>query len=342
MGSDDDTIEEIKALAHSPKGMSPAVLGAITFGVLLLYYWLSGLFLPEEGTGFWLTPAKATGSALTYATTPAFLLAATRAVGRRTRTMLIRLYESNTIDARAVADTLNGTGFSPTFKQNVIVTFVGLFLGAGFNVPWHRVLAEIDTPTAFAAAGIVVGNLITWLAVSHTGFRRIAMSNSIRNLGRRHAKIDLFRLEALLPFGRMGTFDLLVVVIAMSFAVFQSLDAQLLWENYSSAISAGVPIGVGLLMMPMLGIRQNVRLEKHRAIEQVNELITNASRELDPESMRYLGDLLRRREQLEKVHEWPLDMTTLSRIAIYFVVPPLAWLGGALVEIVVNAAIGSG
>jgi hypothetical protein len=167
------------------------------------------------------------------------------------------------------------------------------------------------------------------------------MSNSIRGLGRDQTKVDLFRPSALIPFGRMGTFDLLIVVVTVSFATFQSIDANFRWENYSSALAAGVPVGLALLLLPMLGIRENVRKEKTRALGEVDVLIEQASRDLEPDSMRYLGDLLHRRDRLDWVREWPLDTTVVSRIAIYFIVPPLAWLGGALVEILLDTVIGN-
>ncbi|MGD8417313.1 MAG: hypothetical protein PVH91_09665 [Pseudomonadales bacterium] len=33
---------------------------------------------------------------------------------------------------------------------------------------------------------------------------------------------------------------------------------------------------------------------------------------------------------------WPLDLSLVSRVAVYLVIPPLAWVGAAVVENVVQ------
>ena len=186
---------------------------------------------------------------------------------------------------------------------------------------------------------IAMGNLVTWVAAAHVVMRRVLVSIDLRRLGREHTRVDLFRLDTLLPFGRIGTLHVLIVTITVSLAAFQSLDAELRWFNYSAALAAGIPAGIVLLLLPMVGIRQNVRRAKRQALETLDDAIENANRDLEPDALRYLGDLLRQRESIQHAREWPLDTTAFSRIAIYFVIPPIAWVGGALVEILIEGAL---
>ena len=44
--------------------------------------------------------------------------------------------------------------------------------------------------------------------------------------------------------------------------------------------------------------------------------------------------------RLEAVREWPFDNSTLRRFALFLLIPLASWVGGALVERVVNAALG--
>ena len=67
-----------------------------------------------------------------------------------------------------------------------------------------------------------------------------------------------------------------------------------------------------------------------------------ASREHDSESLQYLNALLDRRSFLRSVHTWPLDLESASRVAFYLVIPPLAWVGAALVEMFVTSFVGVG
>jgi hypothetical protein len=319
------------------RGASPFAVGVLTLSVLLLYFWLSGSLFAGEMPDFWMSSAQTTGMVLTYATSPAFLLASLLYAQRRTRANLDQLVRSGSLSREAAA-TRGVSGDSFSLAQNVTVTIVGFILGS-LNVPWELVAESLDSPWRFAAVSIAVGNVLTWIAVAHCTFRRIVVSIFIRRLGRDHAEVDLLRLDALLPFGRIGTLHVLIVAIAVSSAAFQSLDAELRWDNYSAALAAGISSGAALLLLPMLGIRQNVRLAKRRALEKLDEAIAHANRDLEPNALRYLGDLLRRRETIEQAREWPLDTTSVSRIAIYFVIPPIAWVGGALVEIMLQAAI---
>jgi len=97
--------------------------------------------------------------------------------------------------------------------------------------------------------------------------------------------------------------------------------------------------GIGLLLLPMIGIRQKVREIKQEALDMLDREIQHASRELEPDDLRYLSDLLSQRAAIERTREWPLDTTLFSRIAMYFVIPPLAWVGSARVEIQIQSAL---
>ena len=186
---------------------------------------------------------------------------------------------------------------------------------------------------------IAIGNVATWVFVVHVVLRRVLISIDLRRLGLAHTDVDLFRLDALLPFGRIATLHLMIVAVALGLSAFQSLDAEVRWDNYRAALYAGIPAGLVLTLLPMLGIRKSVRLAKRRALERLDEAIEHANRALEPDALGYLGNLLHQRETIRHAREWPLDTTAVSRIAIYFVIPPVAWVGGALVEILIQAAL---
>jgi hypothetical protein len=322
---------------HEVREFSPLAVGILTLSVMLLYFWLSGALFPENTTGYAMSAARATGMALTYATTPAFILAALFFSQRRTRAMLDQLANSGNV-SREAATSCGAVGMAIGPARNVAATILGLALGST-QITWPRLVEDLGEPTIFLAISIAIGNLVTWIAVAHVLLRRIIASNSIRRLGRDDIKVDLLRLDTLLPFGRIGTLHVLIVVIAVSLSAFQSLDAELRWVNYSSALAAGIFGGLVLTLLPMIGIRQNVRRAKHRALESLDQAILHADRDLEPDPLRYLGDLLQLRETIVHAREWPLGTTGVSRIAIYFIIPPIAWVGSALVEILLQAAL---
>jgi hypothetical protein len=335
--SDEATQERAPSRDDPMSRFSPVTVGMLTLAGLLAYFWLSGALFSKDMTGFWMSSAQTTGMALTYSTSPAFMIAILVYGRRRTRAIVDQFADSGMLD-RAVAESARVDGLELGTVSNFLVTVLGLFLGST-NVSWGMVAGSLDGPWMFTGLSMAVGNLVIWVVVVQVITRRCVASNEMRRLGRDHMEIDLLRLDRLLPFGRLGILHVLMTVISVSLSAFQSLDAELRWVNYSSALAAGIPAGVVLLFLPMVGIRQTVRQAKNHALERLDEAIAHADRALEPEALRYLGDLLRQREVLENGREWPLDTTAVSRIAIYVVIPPIAWVGGALVEIFVEAAI---
>jgi len=316
---------------------SPLVAGLVLLAVLLLYFWLSGALFSDDMSGFWMSSAQTSGMSLTYSTSPAFMVASLLYARRRTRVVVDRLVESKVVDQEAartahVGAQVLGRGV------NVGLVIIGILLGST-NVSWDMVAKTLDGPWAWTGVSMAVGNFVTWIAVVQVFARRYIASRELHRLGRDHARVDLLRPDQLLPFGAIGILHFLMVVVTISLSSFQSLDAELRWVNYSAALAAGVPAAIVLLSLPMIGIRQNVRRAKSISLGRLDDAIARASRDLEPDSLRYLGDLVRQRDAVTSGREWPLDTTAVSRIAIYVVIPPIAWVGGALVEILVESAL---
>lgn len=327
----------MKSRSKSASLRSALVVGGLTLVALLGFFWLTGTLFPEDMNGLMMTPAQITGMALTYATTPAFLLAILIYSDSRTRSILDELVDSGRVTREAASAHGTREGGIGTAK-NVGATLLGFFLGSG-QVSWQPVFDSLGDPVMPVLLGIGIGNVVTWLAVVHVVLRRTLSSIALRRLGTAHTEVDLLRLDGLLPFGRIATLHLLIVAVTLGLSAFQSLDAEIRWDNYAAALAAGVPAGLVLGLLPMLGVRQSVRRAKRQTLARLDEAIEFADRELEPDALRYLGDLLHQRETIQHAREWPLDTTALSRIAIYFVIPPLAWVGGALVEIMIQAAL---
>ena len=50
--------------------------------------------------------------------------------------------------------------------------------------------------------------------------------------------------------------------------------------------------------------------------------------------------LLAYEARIEGVGEWPFDPSTLRRFGFFLLIPLVSWIGGALVERLVDAALG--
>ena len=58
-----------------------------------------------------------------------------------------------------------------------------------------------------------------------------------------------------------------------------------------------------------------------------------------PEELTRLNDLLAYRREIAGVSEWPFDLGAMSRLGLYLVIPPLTWVGAALIENLVETLL---
>ena len=83
------------------RDLSPFAVSTLTLLVMLVYFWLSDALFPDDTTDFGMSSAQITGMALTYSTSPAFLLAALFYAQRRTRTILDGFVRSGSVSREA-------------------------------------------------------------------------------------------------------------------------------------------------------------------------------------------------------------------------------------------------
>jgi hypothetical protein len=78
------------------------------------------------------------------------------------------------------------------------------------------------------------------------------------------------------------------------------------------------------------------RAELERSAAQLRARAAGGPREA-PGS---LADALAWRAHVASVPDWPLDVPTLRRFVLYLAIPLGSWLGGALVDLLVERVVG--
>jgi hypothetical protein len=114
----------------------------------------------------------------------------------------------------------------------------------------------------------------------------------------------------------------------------------------AAVIAGTLALGVASLLLPSRGIHQRLREGKRVELARVRQAIERSSRELfEPEDPAAsdrqppLPALLAWEARIESVREWPFDTPTLVRFALFLLIPLGSWLGGAVVERVVDLAL---
>jgi hypothetical protein len=186
---------------------------------------------------------------------------------------------------------------------------------------------------------LVGGMILVWIAAGAVIASRLYVAALFRKAGR-HIPLDPYEHSALEPFARNGMGDVLMIMGTLVLTTVQSIDATLRYENYAFAMLVAVPAALALLFLPMSTLHGRLKQLKRQELTAINQLIRTAPKALTAEHAAALETLLKRRDRIHEITTWPLNVSMVSRLLIYGVIPPAAWIGAALVEHLVDSLLG--
>ena len=159
----------------------------------------------------------------------------------------------------------------------LLLVLLGVVYGAWQN---HFLLEHLRATGSFNRLDIAVsfGNCFVWAMVGLIFAWTLPLSASLSRLGR-GMRVDLYRLDRVRPLGRLATYSVLTVAGSMALMPLQSLDAEFRWENYEAGITVGVPAAIGLFLLPLVGVRNNIRERKRERLEVLNARIDEVARD---------------------------------------------------------------
>ena len=240
-------------------------------------------------------------------------------------------------------DGLNNPGLAEAMKKfnPVILTLcslLGLFYALVFNIPGNGLnILEID-PTERA---VMIGQILIWTLLGGFLYLRIHVARQFCAAGAR-AQVDIFEPSNLRPFAQTGLIDVLIIVAGMVLSGVQALDFSFRPDNYSKALVIVAPAIVFLAIYPMWGLHKKMHAMRQTQLDELNGLIGAASKSLSDEAVIQLEALLQRRERVIAAPTWPVDIAIMQRFLFYIVLPPLAWVGAAMVENFINDLLSQG
>lgn len=164
---------------------------------------------------------------------------------------------------------------------------------------------------------------------------------SVLDGGRRKASVHLFDLSRHRVYVRAGLRIALVAAGGMALGAVAHSDwggaeFPLYFLIFSGVVWA--PLCVAMTLLPVWGIHRAIQVEKQRERDRVLAAIAGDSAALEASPLAAHASaltgvtLLDYLEKVDRVREWSFDASPLRRLGLYLLVPPLGWLGGALVE----------
>jgi hypothetical protein len=236
---------------------------------------------------------------------------ATRRVGRRPPWLLGVLLVGGLVLSIGVTHWTTPDGDPFSFSQIVP------------EVVWHRVFAPIVILYTVWLTSLIV-----------------ASSMQLSEAARGISELDLLDRDALAPFKTQALMHSLAVLVLAACASPLGVEEQLVGLIFSIWIFAALIASAGLLL-PLLGIRSVIRAERERELAWCDaelRLARDALKRAPAVSgAGRFAEISAYRQRIDDVSEWALDAPSFVRFSLYLLLPLGSWVGGALVERVVDA-----
>lgn len=173
----------------------------------------------------------------------------------------------------------------------------------------------------------------------------IGSSQRVSRLSERAARMDLLDLRGLAPLVRIGLRSALVFALAASMIAAMGSDELTLPVTLVTMALVGA-VGAFTILLPVRGVHRAIRAAKdvellavRGAIARARTAAVGGDAATAEDAMR-LGSLLAYEARIAGVGEWPFDVGTFVRFALFLALPLGSWIAGALVERAVSHVLG--
>lgn len=188
-----------------------------------------------------------------------------------------------------------------------------------------------------------IGALLCWNAgiLVYTISRHV---HGFSRLAQDLPEMDLFDAEHYAPFARQGLRAALPGLIFLAFLSPNLVDRGWLWA-FGAFGSVAVAWTATASLIPMRGVHQRLRDAKRAELARVHAAIEGDAAALEGSAIAKraedasLRDLLAYRDFVQTVPAWPFTTPIRLRFLLYAAIPLGSWLGGALVERALEAAL---
>jgi len=165
------------------------------------------------------------------------------------------------------------------------------------------------------------------------------------NIGRNMIEVDLLDVRSLEPFARRGLRSALTwIIFSIIFSLFWLGDSAS--EQNLLLLFILLTMATTAFVVPLVGVHKKIRSVKQLELDRLRDEIRNVRsivdnpEEMDPSSPR-LANLVSYYHFIEQTKEWPIDAANLLRFFLYLILGLGSWLGGAVVERLLDSTLGT-
>lgn len=309
---------------------APFGLGAVPLTVITALLIAVDAFSPAQLPGSFVSIGQLVGTDILLIVIPTFLMTAWGLLLRRSVVLL-----------RQVDELSPDHQFEARVRTPLWVFALGAVIGGVYAVVFNL---PVDSVRDLTEGGslltvLVLCMILLWTCVGVILASRLFVASLFFDAGRA-VPVDPYDQSTLEPFAHSGMSDMLLVVGALVLSAVQSIDATFRYENYLYGSIVALPAALVLLLWPMASVHGRLKACKSDELAAVNVLIRAAPKSLEQGDISPLETLLKRRDRIKDIPVWPLNTSMVSRLVVYGIIPPVAWIAAALVERLVEDVLG--
>ena len=194
------------------------------------------------------------------------------------------------------------------------------------------------------AAAIFGGTCLIWIVLTLSLAALLDNALLLRKLAR-HVRVNLLQPQQLRPFGTVAVISTLAVIGIQAAFPIMFVDSGLNAMAYIPGLIPTTAVMLLLGALPVWPIHRRLAQAKALALGPINQRIdaVEGAGAVDPEDaadygnrLTQLAPLLTYRQEIDQVSEWPFDLGVITRLGLYLIIPPLTWVGAALIERLVD------
>lgn len=222
------------------------------------------------------------------------------------------------------------------------------------GVPLGIAIAYLDPSATMSAEATLSDPRFAWALVrlpilvglvTHLIDADVRATRCYAALSRETMTVDLLDVRSLAPVAQRGQRSVLTWALFLSvFSLFWLGDTAARSNVFMLVIVLG--LATSAYFVPLFAIRKNIRATKHAELDRLraeirNEReVTGAPAAPGADQSPRLANLVTYYQLVENTREWPIDAANLVRLALYLFLGLGSWLGGALMERVLDGLLG--
>lgn len=323
------------------------VLGIVLWLVLAGFFlWLFEVFSPPDAetqqrisTGI--------GLSLFFSLMIAYAITAASFVIDHCQKALDELRPELECSDQVFQDIRKSLGAASTLHLFFVAT-LGLGLGISHDLFMQGAVMSLlhwSIPSRIELGGSL-GTILTWFVITHIISTFVRNAVTIARVGQDLAKIDLLNPQRLLPFGTIALMPALGIIGTQMLYPLLAIGDEFNMYAALPGFSISLASLVYLFIKPTWQIHKRLVEEKKSALFHIEADISkwqtanSQTPAMTIQGLATLQPLLSHRQYLVGLSEWPFNVSTLVRWGLYLIIPPLTWVGAALMENAIDQFVG--